>query len=93
MTPSERSLLRLLPVLAFLAASPASAQVFAGRVVEEGSGAAVAGAVVSVLPAAADTVLLSALSHDQGRFSVRIPRSGRYRLRVMVVRTMGQRWR
>ncbi|MEX2610173.1 MAG: carboxypeptidase-like regulatory domain-containing protein [Gemmatimonadota bacterium] len=62
--------------------TPAAAQVFTGQVVDADSRRSVAAAVVSVLPAGADSVVASAVSGGNGVFSVRVPTAGRYRLRV-----------
>jgi hypothetical protein len=56
--------------------------VLTGTVVAFGTHEPVEGAVVYVLPAQVDSAVMSTLSSETGRFSVRIGRPGRYRLRV-----------
>lgn len=74
----------LLPLLALLLAvapaSPSGAQMIRGRFVEEGSEAPVVGGFVTLLDGTGAR-LAGVLSQDGGRFLVRYPGAGEYRLR------------
>jgi hypothetical protein len=70
-------LLALLPVLP---ASPSGAQMIRGRFLEEGSDAPVVGGFVTLLDGAGDR-LAGVLSQEGGRFLIRYPGAGEYRLR------------
>jgi hypothetical protein len=70
-------------VLLFLAltAPAASAQMLFGRLIDEVSNAPLGGAFVTIVDSA-DARVVSALSLEDGRFVVRVPRPGTYRARV-----------
>lgn len=62
-------------------APPATAQVVRGRVLEEGSGTPLAGAMIVLTDAAGDQAG-RILTDDLGRFTLRAPRDGAYTLRA-----------
>ena len=70
--------------LALVAAGTTSlgAQVIRGRVTETGSGAPIAGALVSLLGETKDSSLVSVLTEQSGGYAVRAPSIGRYQLAV-----------
>lgn len=70
----------LLALLASLPALPTSAQMIRGRFVEEGSEAPVVGGFVSLLDREGQRVV-GVLSLEGGRFLLRLPGPGEYRLR------------
>lgn len=76
----KRSLLAALAMLAAPATS--SAQVVRGRITEVNTSAPVAGALVSLLPASGDSVIVNVLSATSGEYGIRAPAAGTYRLAV-----------
>lgn len=89
--------MRLLVVVlaGLLPARMASAQAVSGRVVGGGDSSAVAGAIVTLIDSA-DTRLARALTDDMGRFVMRMPAPGRYRveaLRIGFVPTLDEPFR
>jgi hypothetical protein len=71
----------IFPVLLFLAAAPASAQMVHGRVVDEGTGEGVSLARVTALEG--DSVVAGpTTANREGRFRLSLPEAGSYRLRV-----------
>ena len=66
----------------FLLARDLPAQLVRGRVTEVNSTSPVAGALVSLLPASADSALVSVLTTPAGGYTVRAPAAGRYRLAI-----------
>jgi hypothetical protein len=75
---------RIVVIAAFLLGGPVSAQTLRGRVVDAGTTSSVVGAHVMLLDAAGRT-LRSVLTNEQGRFQIRAPAAGDYRLRVEMI--------
>jgi hypothetical protein len=69
-------------LLLIVIAAPLPAQVVRGRVLEGRSQVPVAGALVSLLGSAGDSVLVSALTTASGEYAIRAPGAGSYRLAV-----------
>ncbi len=80
MNGAQRAAVTLLAALA-LASSPAAAQTVAGTVVTQGSGEPVPGAL-EVLLDSAGTRVVAGLAGADGRFTLRAPAAGHYRLAV-----------
>lgn len=76
-----------LALLALAVVRPAGAQEVAGRVVEEGTGAPVPGALVALRDSAGAEVAQT-LTRGSGAYAIRAPRPGRY---VLTVRRIGYR--
>lgn len=74
--------LRLLAVALLIGPAAARAQVVRGRITEVNTTNPVPGALVSLLPAASDSVLVSGLSTRDGDYALRAPAAGSYRLAV-----------
>lgn len=72
----------VLLLLAFKAA-PAAAQGISGTVIEEDSRRPVASALVQLLPAAPDSILMSTVTGPQGRFHLRLLKPADYRVRIL----------
>jgi hypothetical protein len=74
----------VLTALSTLGLAPASGQTVRGVILDEGANQRINGAVVSVLPAATDTVLFRRIAVD-GLFEMLLPDSGRYRVQVQAL--------
>lgn len=74
---------RWLGLVLFLLPAVVQAQSLRGRLVEEGTGAPVAGALAALADSAGGRVGSPAPSSASGRFQLQAPRAGTYRLRIL----------